>query len=114
MQFVNPHNISDSLLAGNPAQRLLKTFIQHGDVYQIAGPYRMLTECYWEPGDYKSALICLHNALETSHAINQAPDLVASIREQSSLAYSAVDNKQNSDCNRNLYLDIQERTRQDR
>ena len=114
MQFINPYDMPDSLLAGNLAQRSLKTFIQYGDVYQIAGSYRTLAECYWELKDYKSALICLHNALETNHAINQAPDLVASIREQLSLAYSAIDDKQNSDYNRNLYLDIQEGTRQDR
>ena len=47
-------------------------------------------------------------------AIYQAPDLVASIREQLSVAYAAMDNKPQSDYNRNLYLDLQETTRQDR
>ena len=46
--------------------------------------------------------------------IYQAPDLVASIREQLSVAYAAIDDKQQSDYNRNLYLDLQETTRQDR
>ena len=32
MQFINPYDMPDSLLAGNLAQRSLKTFIQYGDV----------------------------------------------------------------------------------
>ena len=39
---------------------------------------------------------------------------MASIREQLSVAYAAMDNKPQSDYNRNLYLDLQETTRQDR
>ena len=46
--------------------------------------------------------------------IQRAPDLVASIREQMSLVYSAIDDKTQSDFNRNIYLDMQEKTRQDR
>ncbi len=113
-QFINTDHMPDSLLAGNLARRSLDIFTRYGDVYQIAGAYRTLAECYWELKDYRSALICLHNALEKNRAIVQAPDLVASIREQLSLAYSALDNKRNSDYNRNIYLDIQEKTRQDR
>ena len=39
---------------------------------------------------------------------------MASIREQLSVAYAAIDDKPNSDKNRNIYLDLQEQTRQDR
>lgn len=39
---------------------------------------------------------------------------MASIREQLCIVYSAVDDKQASDYNRNLYLDLQDQTRQDR
>ena len=39
---------------------------------------------------------------------------MASIREQLSVAYAAIDDKVQSDYNRNLYLDLQETTRQDR
>lgn len=63
--------------------------------------------------DYTSSLICLENAL-AEPLINQAPDLVASICEQLSLAYSAIDDKNNSDIYRNKYLDLREETRQDR
>ncbi|MCI6618751.1 MAG: DUF5113 domain-containing protein, partial [Prevotella sp.] len=114
MKYLNKDNMPDSLLAGNLAQRALELFTRYGDVYQIAGSYRTLAECYWAIQDYPSALICLKSALEKNDAINQAPDLVASIREQLCLVYSAVDDKLNSDRNRNIYLDLQEQTRQDR
>ena len=53
-------------------------------------------------------------ALNDDKAIEQAPDLVASIRERLCLVYSAIDDKQQSDYNRNIYLDLQDRSRQDR
>jgi signal transduction histidine kinase len=130
--YVNTDNMPDSLLAGNLAQRALSLFSGYGDVYQTAGAYRTLAECYWHIGDDRSALICLNRALDagkdsTKHSktptpqtvamtslIAQAPDLVASIREDLCLVYSAVNDKRNSDLNRNIYLDLQEETRQDR
>ena len=111
---LNTDNMPDSLLAGNLAQRSLELFRQYGDVYQTAGSYRTLASCYWYIGDYESTLICLQKALDDNRAINQAPDLVASIWEQLSILYSALNDKENSDINRNLYLDKQEQTRQDR
>lgn len=102
------------LLAGNFAQRALNIFSEYGDVYQTAGAYRTLAECYWQIKDYKSAGDCLNRALNQNRAIQQAPDLVASIRERLSLVYSAIDDKPKSDYNRNIYLDLQEQSRQDR
>ena len=113
-KYLKVGNLPDSLIAGNLAERSLSIFQKYGDVYQIAGSYRTLASCYWQIKDYRSALICLQNALKQNPAINQAPDLVASIREQLSVVYSAIDNKQASDYNRNIYLDLQEQTRQDR
>ena len=114
LALINPDEMADTLLAGYLAQRALQLFTDYGDVYQIAGAYRTLAECFWDIGDYQSAEICLLNALERDTVINRAPDLVASIREQFSLLYSAIDDKTRSDINRNIYLDMQERTRQDR
>ncbi len=114
VQYVNVDSMPDSLLAGYLAQRALDLFTRYGDVYQMAGANRTLAECYWQIRDYRSALICLTRALQQNKAINQAPDLVASICEQLCLVYSAVDDKVNSDRNRNIYLDLQEQTRQDR
>lgn len=114
IQYLNVEQMPDTLLAGNLAQRALNLFISYGDTYQIAGGYRTLSECYFAIGDYNSAGDCLLRALQVSKNIKSAPDLVASIRERLCLVYSALDNKQQSDYNRNIYLDLQERTRQDK
>ena len=114
IKYINDDNMPDSLLAGNLAQKSLQLFQGLGDVYQTAGSYRTLASCYWGVGDYHSALICLEDALNKDKRIEQAPDLVASIREQLSLVCSAMDDKPNSDFNRNIYLDLQDMTRQDR
>ena len=95
------------------ADEALQLFRDYGDVYQIAGAYRTLASCYHAMGDDARALTYLDSAL-VDQRINQAPDLVASIREQLSVAYSAVNDKQHSDYNRNIYIDLQEQTRQDR
>lgn len=114
IDFVNVDQMPDSLLSGNLAQRALTLFEAYGDVYQISGAWRTLSTSYRNIGDYNSAYACLTNALEKDTAINAAPDLVASIREQMSIVCSAMGDKQRSDYNRNIYLDLQERTRQDR
>lgn len=114
IQYLNVEQMPDTLLAGNLAQRALNLFISYGDTYQIAGGYRTLAECYFAIEDYNSAGDCLLRALQVSKNIKSAPDLVASIRERLCMVYSALDNKQQSDYNRNIYLDLQERTRQDR
>ncbi len=113
LAFLNEDEMQEDVFCGYLAKKSLDLFTSYGDVYQIAGAYRTLAYCYWELGDYSSALICLEDAL-SSRAINQTPDLVASIREVMSLVYSAQDNKKESDINRNIYLDLQEQTRQDR
>ena len=95
------------------ADSSLRLFTAYGDVYQIAGANRTLASCYHAMGDDRAALHYLHEALSDT-LINQAPDLVASIREQLSVAYSAIDDKPQSDYNRNIYIDLQEQTRQDR
>ena len=114
IDYINADHMPDSLLAGNLATRAVNLFHEYGDVYQTAGAYRTLAQCYWNLSDYQSALICLSKALNTNKRVGEAPDLVASIREKLSLVYSAINDKQQSDYNRNIYLDLQENTRQDR
>lgn len=114
IDFVNVDKMPDSLLAGNLAGRALVLFDRYGDVYQTAGAYRTLAECYWSIRDYPSALICLNQALNKNKAVKNAPDLVASVREQLSLAYAALGDMKKSNYNRDMYLNMQERTRQDR
>ncbi len=113
MKFINPEGIEDDMLAGMLAESALDVFTLYGDIYQIAGAYRTLASCYRQIDDYESALYNLEQALSDS-AIYQAPDLVASIREQLSLVYSAMNEKQLSDENRNAYIDLMSETRQDR
>ena len=113
MKYLNPAQVSDEQLSVDMAQRSLDIFSDFGDVYQIAGANRTLASCYLAQGHYEWALEHLHLALADT-AINQAPDLVASINEQLSVAYAAVDDKAKSDYHRNIYLDMQEQTRQDR
>ena len=113
MKFINPEGVDDDMLAGWLAEDALHLFTRYGDIYQIAGAYRTLASCYRQIDDYESALYNLEEALSDS-AIYQAPDLVASIREQLSLVYSAMDEKQLSDVNRNAYVDLMSETRQDR
>ncbi len=113
MKYVNTDEVTTDELPSQLAEEALCLFQQYGDVYQIAGAYRTLASCSRATGNNASALFYLEQALADS-AINQAPDLVASIREQLSVAYSAIDDKVSSDYNRNIYLDLQEQTRQDR
>ena len=113
MKFINPDNVPDDQLPVWLAGHALDIFEAYGDVYQISGAYRTLASCYLGNSDYRLALENLENALADS-TILQAPDLVASIREQLSVAYAAMNDKKMSDYNRNIYIDLQEQTRQDR
>ena len=113
LTLVNPLNLDEDELPLWLAEQSLQLFYDYGDVYQTAGAYRTLASCYRAMGDYEAALYNLHDALADS-AVMQAPDLVASIYEQMSVAYAAIDDKQHSDDYRNQYLDLQEQTRQDR
>ena len=113
MKFINPDGVEEDMLSGWLAESALSLFMEYGDVYQIAGAYRTLASCFRQIGDYPSTLFNLEQALSDT-IINQAPDLVASIREQLSVAYSAMDDKPQSDANRNIYIDLMTDTRQDR
>jgi len=68
-KYLKVGNLPDSLIAGNLAERSLSIFQKYGDVYQTAGSYRTLASCYLQIKDYRSALICLQNALKTRTVI---------------------------------------------
>ncbi len=114
MKFINPAGLPDSLIAGNLAEQSHILFSRYGDVYQIAGSYRTLASCYWALGDYNAAGYYLDKALHSDEAVQQAPDLVASIHERLSMTYAAIDSIELSNFHRNRYLDMQDSTRQDR
>lgn len=113
LRYLNDDNVPDSLLSGNLAERSLQLFQAYGDIYQTASAWRTLSQCYHRIGDYEAELSCLLYAVEDT-LIMQAPDLLASIYEKLSIAYSALNDKPASDYYRNNYLDIQNYTRQDR
>lgn len=113
IRFLNDDAVPDPMLSGNLAERSLQCFVRYGDIYQIAGGWRTLASCYHDIKDHEAELSCLLNAVDDS-LILQAPDLVASISEKMSMAYSALGEKQASDYYRNQYLDMQDSTRQDR
>ena len=112
MKFINPADVEPELLPLWMADGALNIFQTYGDTYQTAGAFRTLATCCLSLSNYEGALDNLEKALGDT-LIFQAPDLVASIREQLSVVYAAIDQKSQSDYNRNIYLDLQERTRQD-
>ena len=114
LKVLDVADMDTELIAGNLARRSLDAFVAYGDIYQIAGALRTLSDCYFQVGDYHSAIECLTEALGGDTLINQAPSLTSSIYEKLSINYSALNEKKNSDYYRNLYLDMQENTRQDR
>lgn len=111
--YMYPKDLSEDTLAYRFAERALDIFKAYGDVYQISGAYRTLASCCHATGNDKEALSHLEKALNEPK-IKQAPDLIASISEQLSVVYSAINNKASSDYYRNVYLDLQEQTRQDK
>ena len=113
-RYINIENVPDSLLAGNIAERSLRLFRDYGDVYQQAASWRVLSRCYGRLGDFPGSVFSLQQALRVDTALSQAPALMASINELFSMAYSALDQKAESDHYRNEYLDLYEDTRQDR
>ena len=82
LRTIIPDNQFEDLLAKEIAVKSVDLFKKYGDVYQIAGSYRTLAKSFWEQGQYEDALWCLEHALSDNIKIQQAPDLVASIREQ--------------------------------
>jgi len=113
IRYINEYNVADSLLAGNLAERALSIFLLGNDDYHIADAWRNLSNCYFNIGEPKRSIECLNMAL-ANPAIDKMPELKTSIAEQMSLSYSAMDDKFHSDYYRNMYLDLQDSTRQDR
>lgn len=113
LEMLNPQGVAPEELPLYLAKEALKGFQRYGDVYQTAGALRTIASCYMARGYYQPAVETLHQALSDT-LINQAPDLVASIHEQLSVAYAGLNQKGQSDYHRNIYLDLQQQTRQDR
>ncbi len=113
IRYINEYNVPDSLLAGNLAERTLSILLNGNNAYLIADAWRNLSTCYFRIGEPQKSVECLNMAL-ANPAIDNMPELKTSIAEQMSLSYSAMDDKFHSDYYRNMYLDLQDSTRQDR
>lgn len=113
-RYLNTANTPDSLIAGVLAEQSLNLFHEYGDLYQEAASWRTLAYCYSKIKDYPGAIYSLEHALNIDPAINEVPSLKASFHEQFSIAFSALDEKQQSDYHRNKYLDLYDDNRQDK
>lgn len=103
----------DDIFPAVIAETSIDLFTLYGDPYQRAAACRSLATCFMGIDDYEDALYWLCEALGDER-LAQAPAINASIREQLSVVSSALDDKPSSDYNRNIYLDLQEQSRQDR
>ncbi|MBO7051681.1 MAG: DUF5112 domain-containing protein [Prevotella sp.] len=113
VRYLNEDGVADSLLAGNLAEKALGIFLNQEDFYYTANAWRSLARCYFHIGDAHNSIECLNNAL-ANPVIDSMPDIKASISEQMSMSYAALNDKNMSDYYRNQYLDLQDSTRQDR
>lgn len=113
IRYINEDGVGDVLLAGNLAERALYTLQILNEPLLVADAWRTLASCYFLIGDASRSLECLNMAI-ANPVIEKAPDLHARINEQLSMTYAALDDKRMSDLYRNVYLDQQDSTRQDR
>ena len=102
----------DSLLPLYLARKALECFKQYGDPYQVANGYVTVSRYLNDHGRYAEALDSLRLALKWMH--HEIPECLLRIDEQLSVSHAGLDDKATSDRYRNAYLDIMERTRQDR
>ena len=91
-------------------QRALEKFRRYNDPYQIASAYLSIGKYLNTRGQYAEALDTLARAL----SFVDISESVSRIHEQLSVAYAGLGEKDKSDENRNMYLDILEETRQDK
>lgn len=113
MTYINPNGVDDRYIAAWNTETALLNFEQYGDSYHTAESYLRLAACCQELQEYHAAVDYLDRASVLKN-IQQVQALMADIHEQYSVAFSALDNKQQSDYHRNLFLDLREATRQDR
>jgi signal transduction histidine kinase len=105
----------DTLLPLRVAEHALDDFRRYGDNYQIAGTYLSIARYLNLHSHYTAALDTLDKASAClADSVNTAPESIARIHEQYSMAYAGLGMKEESDEHRNIYLDLLDETRQDR
>lgn len=113
IRYINEDNVADSLLAGNLAERALNMSFTLQDPALTNEAWLNLAQCYFLIGEASIAIECLDIAM-ANPITDSMPDLKACLAEQLSMSYAALNDKHSSDVYRNLYLDLQDSTRQDR
>ncbi len=113
IRYINEDGVSEQSLARNLAERALNIFHGYDDKYLTADAWRHNAQCYFNDGEFDKSLECLNMALAMPE-IDSMPDLRATVSEQLSMTYAALNDKHLSDYYRNVYLDLQDSTRQDR
>lgn len=93
-------------------------FREYRDLFQTACALRTLGEVYFSAEHYDEALKSFRSALHLASDDRRSPYQVipwlAGIHENLSLTYSALDNKQQADAHRNIYLDLLDQSRQNK
>ena len=101
------------------ANHALALFRQYKDLFQTACVYRTLGEIYFSQGNYTAAhhhFALAYRLVDEQHArcsLSVMP-WMAGISEKLSMSYSALGNKKASDHYRNEYLDLLDKSRQNR
>lgn len=105
----------DSLLPFRLGKQALHLFKRYNDRYQISGTYVSIARYLNAHQRYAEALDTLNVALATiGEEWEKVPECMSRIREQLTVTYAGLGDKQASDFNRNSYLDILDDTRQDK
>ena len=99
------------------SRHAISLFTSIKDLFQTACAYRTMGEIYFSEGRYDQAFRAFHYALalvedQKSRSTHSVKPWMAGIREKMSLAYSALGDKQMSDYNRNIYLELLDQSRQ--
>ncbi len=104
--------------AASMARHSVYLFKQYHDLFQTACALRTLGEVYFSAEQYDKALENFRTALRLASNHRRSPYQVtpwlAGIHENLSLAYSALDDKQQADIHRNTYLDLLDESRQNK
>ena len=101
------------------ANRALTLFQEYGSVYSSATAYTIISSYYLQMDDLTKALdyanksLALISKYETRTRFIPK-EWISQIREQLSIVYAEIGDKDSSDYNRNIYLDMLEDTREDK
>lgn len=100
------------------AKRALNELKQYGSPFDIAQTYITIADYYLYGGHPDMALEAMQRIEvptdDDGNGTPKCPELMVDVREHLCMVYSALGMKQQSDENRNIYLDILDSTRQDR